>query len=253
LYKIPANTLFTGKNLVFMPECHSTNSIAMELCQKSPVAPEGTVVITAHQTQGRGQRGNSWVAAPGKNFTFSLILHPIFLDLGRQFYLNVFTSLAIRDYLQLKGCPKAMIKWPNDVFVGGMKICGILMENQLTGQKLSRSIIGIGLNMNQEHFEMASVTSMRLATGREFDLQAEFETLLGMIEVRYLQLRSGELERLMEDYLAAMYWINEMHTFRSEERYFDGIICGLDESGRLRVRVGSDEKVFGTKEISYEH
>jgi len=69
LHKIPANTLFLGKNLVFMPECHSTNSFALKLCQQSPLTADGTVVITSNQTAGRGQRGSTWQSEPGMNLT----------------------------------------------------------------------------------------------------------------------------------------------------------------------------------------
>lgn len=251
MYKIPAKTLFMGKNLVFMPNCHSTNTFAWELCQESTPAAEGTVVITDSQGEGRGQRGKSWITEPGKNFTFSLILTPGFLAINDQFYLNIFVALAIEDYLRQKGCTDVRIKWPNDVYAGEKKICGILIENQLRGNQLASTVIGIGLNINQRRFEVESATSLGLVLDREFSLEEELEILLGRIEARFLQLRHGELGRLKEDYLRSMYWLNEMHTFRSNGRDFVGTICGLDQSGRLRVAVGKAEKVFGTREISY--
>jgi len=251
LYKILANTLFLGKNLVFMPECHSTNSFAIQLCQQSSPIAEGTVVITANQTSGRGQHGNTWLAEPGKNLTFSVILKPTFLSINDQFYLNIFTSLAIHDYLRDKGCPNLSIKWPNDVYVNEKKICGILIENQLLGNLLCNTVIGIGLNMNQQEFEIHRATSLSLTLDREFELQSELEILLSMVEARYLQLRQNKLTVLLEDYLRAMYWLDELHTFSSNGHDFEGTICGVDQSGRLRVKISSEEKVFGMKEISY--
>jgi BirA family biotin operon repressor/biotin-[acetyl-CoA-carboxylase] ligase len=251
LYKIPANTLFVGKNIVFMPECHSTNSYALELCQQSPVVPEGTIVITNNQTGGRGQRGKQWITAPGKNFTFSILFKPSFLSVKDQFYLNVFTSLSVYDYLREKGCETVRIKWPNDIYVGSKKICGILIENLVTANLFSNVVIGIGLNVNQDKFSMDSATSMSIELGRLFDLPLEFEELLAFIEARYLKLRRNELHSMMMEYVLLMYWRGEHHVFSDNSGNFEGTITGLDESGRLRILTDRGEISFEMKEISY--
>jgi BirA family biotin operon repressor/biotin-[acetyl-CoA-carboxylase] ligase len=250
LYKIPASTLFLGKNLVFMPECHSTNTLALQLCQNSaPV--EGTLVITPNQTAGRGQRGNGWEAEPGKNFTFSLILKPAMLAIKDQFYLNIFTSLAVRDYLAAKACTAVHVKWPNDIYVGSKKICGILVESQISGNKFSHVVVGVGLNMNQQQFGTETATSLSALTGMVFDLQAELEILLKFLEARYLQLREGKLSLLMADYLDVLYGLNKPLAFDIGGVMTEGMIVGVDESGRLRVLMEGRERVFGVKEVSY--
>jgi BirA family biotin operon repressor/biotin-[acetyl-CoA-carboxylase] ligase len=251
LYKIPASTLFLGKNLVFVPECHSTNTLALQLCQNSgPV--EGTLVITPNQTAGRGQRGNGWEAEPGKNFTFSLILKPGMLAVKDQFYLNIFTSLALRDYLVDKACPAVHVKWPNDIYVGSKKICGILVESQISGNKFSHVVVGIGLNVNQQKFGTDTATSLSSLTGKEFDLQLELETLLTFVEARYLQLREGKLTLLMEDYLDVLYGLNKPLMFDVGGVLAEGLIAGVDEFGRLRVLMEGKERVFGVKEVGYK-
>lgn len=251
MYKIPATTLFMGKNLVFMPECHSTNTFALGLCQQATPPTDGTVVITASQTAGRGQRGNSWITEPGKNLTLSIILKTQFLGIKDQFYLNIFTSLAVLDYLAARNCPRVNIKWPNDVYAGNRKICGILVENQVLGNKLSNSVVGIGLNINQQHFESESATSLSLETGGDYDLQSELETLLGALEARYLVLRQQNLQGLMKDYLDTMYWLNETHTFHANGVNFEGKITGVDTRGRLIIKERGEEKTFDVREVSY--
>jgi len=251
LYKIPASTLFLGKNLVFMPECHSTNSYSLQLCQQSPLAPEGTVVITDNQTAGRGQRGNTWITQPGKNLTFSILLKPAFLSVKDQFYLTVFTSLSLRDYLHHKGCSNVRIKWPNDIYVGSKKICGILIENVVSGNRFSNVVIGIGLNVNQDQFDVDTATSLRLSLNQSFDLQSELETLLAFVEARYLKLRQNDLQSMMHEYLSLMYWRGEAHMFSTNDNYFEGTITGLDENGRLKILTSSGENLFEVKEISY--
>lgn len=252
MHKIPANTLFLGKNLVFMPECHSTNSFALKLCQQSPLTTDGTVVITSNQTAGRGQRGSTWYSEPGMNLTFSVILKPTFLPINNLFFLNIFSALAIRDYLINKGCHAVLIKWPNDIYVNDKKLCGILVENQLKGSGLNCTVIGIGLNINQQQFDVEIASSLSLVLGRTFALEAELELVLSMIEARYLQLRQNKLSVLMDEYLRVLYWFNELHSFSANGESFQGTICGVDQSGKLRVRINGKERLFDAKEITYE-
>jgi BirA family transcriptional regulator, biotin operon repressor / biotin---[acetyl-CoA-carboxylase] ligase len=249
LYKIPANTLFVGKNLVFVPECHSTNLLAHDLSQMQNT-PEGTTVITNNQTAGRGQRGNSWEAEPGKNLTLSVILKPSFLLTKDQFFLNIFTSLAIHDLLVDKTNAIVRIKWPNDIIVDDKKISGILIENQIRGSQVSISVVGIGLNVNQTNFATDSATSLHHFRGM-VSLQELFEELSENIESRYLQLRAGNYQLLKQDYMSKLYWMGEERKFASAESTFAGVIQGIDEFGRLSVGTDAGTRTFDLKEISY--
>jgi BirA family transcriptional regulator, biotin operon repressor / biotin---[acetyl-CoA-carboxylase] ligase len=210
------------------------------------------VVITANQTAGRGQRGSTWQSEPGMNLTFSVILKPTFLSIKNIFYLNVFSALAVHDYVAEKGCPRVFIKWPNDIYVNEKKLGGILVENQLKGNELNCTVVGIGLNINQQRFDVDIASSMSNMLGRQFELQEELEILLSIIEARYLQLRQNKLSALMEDYLRVLYWLNEMHSFSANGDVFEGTICGVDQSGKLRVRINGEERLYGVKEIGYE-
>lgn len=233
-----------------MPECHSTNTTAMELCQQTN-APEGTLVITSNQTSGRGQRGNTWESAPNMNLTFSLVWKPTFLAAREQFYLNIVTSLSIRDFLAECSHVPVHIKWPNDILANELKICGILIENQLSGDKITNVVAGIGVNINQQHFESATATSLSLITSRQYDLQTMLEALLTHLETRYLQLRQNKREELQAEYLKHLYRINQEYSFLSQERIFKGKIMGIDDHGRLRIATEEGEKVFGIKEVSF--
>ena len=250
MYKIPANTLFIGKSLIYVPECHSTNSLALEMSQQRSVL-DGTVVITDNQTAGRGQRGNTWEAAQGKNLTFSIVLQPLFLAVKDQFFLNIFTSLAIQDFLSDKTSATVKIKWPNDILVNGKKICGILIENQIRGLQVSNTIAGIGLNINQSEFNIATATSLCVVLNKQFDLQLVFDELIGCIEARYMQLRKGSMATLKEEYLQQLYWQGEDHVFTSNGISFTGKINGIDEVGKLSIDTREGERYFDIKEISY--
>jgi BirA family transcriptional regulator, biotin operon repressor / biotin---[acetyl-CoA-carboxylase] ligase len=251
LYKIPANTLFIGQSLVFMPECHSTNDEALQRIRSGKV-PEGTVIVTDNQIKGRGQRSNVWIAAPGANLTFSIILSPSFLPVSDQFYLNMSIALGITDFIQQLIPEKAVrIKWPNDIIIEDKKVCGILIENQLSGKRIQHSVVGIGLNVNQTQFEFENASSLRALSGKTFQLAEVLEKLLEQIEARYLMLRNQHLQKLYADYLSAMHWLGEHHSFSYSQNQFEGEIIGVDEIGRLRIQVGGEVKVFSVKEVNY--
>jgi BirA family biotin operon repressor/biotin-[acetyl-CoA-carboxylase] ligase len=250
LYKIPANTLFLGKNVVFVPECHSTNTLALELSQQ-PTIPDGTIVITNNQTAGRGQRGNTWQAQPGQNLTLSVILKPSFLPVKDQFYLNIFTSLAVQDVISDVIGANVSVKWPNDVLVANKKICGILIENQIRGAQVSISVIGIGLNVNQTDLPVATATSLASVSGGDFDLESLLHKLTERLEIRYLQLRQGNYSGLSNTYLEKLYWKDETHLFESGDKQFEAIIKGIDHNGRLLLVSGDQTLTFDVKEIRY--
>ena len=250
MYKIPAKTLFIGKNLIYVPECHSTNDLAARIINQ-PSGLDGTIIVTDKQIKGRGQRGNQWLSEPGMNLTFSIILKPTFISPRDQFFLTRVISLAIHDLLKALIEWSAFIKWPNDLMVNDKKICGILIENQLRGNEIIHTIVGIGLNVNQENFNLSSATSLALITSKQFHLPSLLEALLENIEARYLALRNGKLKALENAYLDAMYWRNELHTFSSNEELFQGSIIGLDPIGKLLIYVNGTVRSFDAKEIVY--
>ncbi len=248
MYKIPASTLFVGKNLVFVPDCHSTNSLALDLGQRASAA-EGTVVITDNQYSGRGQRGNLWISEPGKNLTFSVLLKPKVRP-DQQFILTQLVALAVADYVITK-TTSVKIKWPNDILVNDKKICGILIESSLSGAVVQFVIAGAGLNINQTVFQNPRATSLKLETGKEFNLNTELHELLQAVEVRYLQLREGNIAKLQHDYLQRLYRLGEQHEFKTGSEFVKGSIESVDEQGRLQVKIDGATKTFDLKEISF--
>lgn len=240
-----------GHSVVFMPECHSTNDEASRLIESSSKVLEGTVVITSNQTSGRGQRGNTWISEPGKNLTFSIVIKPTFLSAQDQFLLNKAFSLGLYDYLSSTLDASVKIKWPNDMVVNDKKICGILIENQIQGQNIQHSVVGIGLNVNQDNFSMPTATSMKVLRGNDFLLEKELNELLGYLETRYIQLRSGNLEELSNDYHASLYWLRERHMFKKAEEIFEGEITGIDPFGKLKINVDGTTEYFELKQIQF--
>lgn len=201
------------------------------------------------QTAGIGQRGNHWEAEPGKNLTFSLVLHPTFLPADRQFKLTEALSLALCDCL--KGLRDLKVKWPNDIHVGKRKICGTLVSTRLQGAQIASAICGIGLNVNQTVFPdwVPNPTSMALLTGEEYDLEPLLKKILACIEKRYNDLKAGidpepeYLEHLLNLGVPAHYIYNEKEIVAT--------ITGVDPHGRLLLTVDDGRRIScGMKEIS---
>ncbi len=246
----PPNTLFIGQNTIFLPTCGSTNSELLERAAHLNVT-EGTVVITAHQSAGRGQRGNTWEAQPAQNLTFSVLLKPAFLTAAGQFELNIAVALACHRLLSAYFPGKVALKWPNDLYYGDQKMGGILIENTVKGTLLAQSVVGIGLNVNQTEFTHPRAVSMRNAARQEYDLGEIFNELLTHLEATYLQLRAGQTEGLRQEYLGALYALGQPKLFRVGEAVQEGTIRGVDPSGRLVVEMEGQPHYFGFKEIAF--
>lgn len=250
MYKIPAKTLFFGKNLIYVSECHSTNDLAWELV-KSQKAGEGAIIVTDYQTAGRGQRGNAWEAAAGLNLTFSLVLKPTFLAPNQHFALNMFTSLAVLQALAEAGVTDLHVKWPNDVMSGTRKIVGILVENTVQANHIVHTVAGIGVNVNQEAFEAPTATSIKSVTGAHQDLSDMLNRVTARLESGYLKLKQHGLAALQAEYLANLYWRNEQRSFLYRDTPIEGIIRGVDEFGRLCIDTNGATIRVDLKEIKY--
>lgn len=244
------NTLFMGQQLYYLPVCESTNSEAQQLLIKNK-ATEGCTVLTSEQTRGRGQRGNTWEAEPGKNITLSVILSPVFLPVRQQFYLNMAVSLAVLDLLHEYGATGAQVKWPNDLYFKDKKVGGILIENTINSYSLQHSIVGIGLNINQLNFGIGTATSLAAITGISINLVQVTARLLELLEKRYLELRNGKFARLKYEYLQALYRYQEPHWFIVNGARVQGSIVGVDEDGKLGVNIENELCFFDFKEIAY--
>ncbi|WP_165699387.1 biotin--[acetyl-CoA-carboxylase] ligase [Hymenobacter jejuensis] len=249
---ISPQTLFTGQQLVWLPECASTNTEAQALVVKNS-ATDGCTVITDKQTAGRGQRGNRWEAAAGENLTLSVVWRPTFLAASEQFHLSMAVALAVHDWGRalLGPDPALRVKWPNDIFFGDQKLGGILIENTLNGAKIQSSIAGIGLNINQQDFGVSTATSLSRLTGRHYSLPTLAARLLECLERRYLQLRAGNVNALRHDYLQVLFRYREWHQYEINGTRVTGQIVGTDENGRLTVEIEGKLQSFDLQEIKY--
>jgi BirA family transcriptional regulator, biotin operon repressor / biotin---[acetyl-CoA-carboxylase] ligase len=248
-------TLFIGQNSIHLTVVDSTNSYASEMLRQiRPV--EGTIIYTFEQNQGRGQRGNTWYSEPNKNVALSLILHPSFLSGNEQFLLTKIASLAVADLMaeSLSNDYDIKIKWPNDIYINEKKIAGILIENVISENTLQSSIIGIGININQTIFgeETNNATSLKILSGKEYNLQTMMERLCGFLEARYLQLKSNKRDLIDNAYLKRLYRLNEWKKYSANNEKFEGRIISVSAIGRLQVELHTAEiREYDLKEIAF--
>ncbi len=231
----------------------STNSFLKDL-SVSAALENFTVVVTQKQTKGRGQQKNEWLSEPHKNLTFSVFTSLKDVKIIHKKYLNFAISLAIYRVLFDKNTPKISIKWPNDLMAANKKICGILIENTFFGDQIKSTIIGIGLNVNQEKFPVSlrNVTSLKLATLKETDLNVLLHEILAELQSNLKLLESKDFHLLEEQYLNVLYKKNIPTMFKtSKDEIFMGIISGISDQGNLQIQLEDDSiKEFGIKEVS---
>lgn len=229
--------------LIPIEEIDSTNNYLSELGEREPVE-EFTVALADFQTAGKGQRGNSWEAEKGKNLLFSFVLYPTFLEARRQFVLSQIVSLSVKEELD-EWTTGISIKWPNDIYREDKKICGMLIENDLTGMYIARSISGIGININQEHFlsNAPNPVSLKQITGQEYDRYTILGNIMQRVKTYYAALQKGETAYIARRYEQALFRKEGMHRYRDSDGEFNARIVGVeadghfileDENGRIR-------------------
>ncbi|MFY7671669.1 biotin--[acetyl-CoA-carboxylase] ligase [Tenacibaculum sp. MEBiC06402] len=233
----------------------STNSFLKDLSVASELN-DFTIIVTEKQSSGRGQMNTVWVSEPCKNLLFSVYTTFDNLEIHNQTYLNFAVALSVYDTLNSLEIPKLSVKWPNDILSEKKKVCGILIENILKGKMINASIIGIGLNVNQEIFppELPDAASLKMILNKEFDLDDLLKEFISKLKTNINLLKSGGYSLLEERYLQVLYKKNIPSMFKDAENVlFMGKIIGVNTTnGKLQIEL-SDETVkeFALKEVSF--
>ncbi len=216
----------------------STNTYLSRL---AATLPGGTVIYTPSQTAGRGQKGNSWESEDGKNLTFSMLVKYPPVKARDQFYLSEAAALAVVEALTAQAGEGFAVKWPNDVYWHDKKVCGMLIENSLDGSDIATSIVGIGININQERFlsDAPNPVSLINITGHEHDLMAVLKAVCSRIEELVASLGDGHArEALHEQYMVALYRNDgQLHPYEDAAgRRFMASVAGIAPDGTLTLR-----------------
>ena len=244
--------------LLVLMETDSTNRHLTQLCDEQGTdIPEFMTVIAERQTAGKGQRGNSWESEDCKNITFSFVLYPTFIEARQQFILSQIISLSIKEELD-EWAEGISIKWPNDIYWNEKKICGILIENDLLGHHIGRSITGIGVNINQEVFrsDAPNPVSLKQITGEDHDRYLILANIMKRIKEYYTLLRtdcSGKTADLINTrYAHSLFRRNGFHRYADANGEFLACLLRVEPDGRfiLEDQEGK-ERGYLFKEVQY--
>lgn len=233
--------------IIHIDETDSTNRwlVANRTEGQSPC-----VVVADYQTAGRGCGTNKWESERGKNLLFSMLIHPTEIPVNKQFVVSmaVANSIAavVAKYVEKR---TVSVKWPNDIYVGDKKICGILIENRLQGGVIKDSIIGVGLNVNQLCFvsDAPNPVSMANITGRQFDREQLLRELLETFDEEW-----ADLEQVHRRYLQQLYRRKGFFRYRDAYGECTAEIVTVEADGHLVLQdVDGRTNRYAFKEIQF--
>lgn len=237
-------------HIIKLSATDSTNDYLKQL-HKEKSLDNYTIVTTLSQTNGKGQMGTHWVSQEGKNLTFSVLLKNISTIQNSIFDYNVAVAVSIVQVLQALELPNLNIKWPNDILSENKKVGGILIENSVKADGTIDSIIGIGLNVNQDDFsDLPMASSLKNVADKTFDLDELLLQLVYQIETNLNQISSHK-ETYWKIYIKYLFKINVPMAFEDQHQSrFMGIITGVTDEGKLSVMLEDDStQYFTLKEI----
>ncbi len=241
-------------NIIKLNAIDSTNSYLKKLLVQNNL--ESYTVVTAnYQTAGRGQLGTTWVSDDSKNLIFSVLIRFESLKLRHQFYLNMAVSMGVITVLQRTLRNRFFIKWPNDIMAEKDKVAGILIENIVSGKFVKNTIVGIGLNVNQQEFPdfIESVTSLKKLSGIDYDRDELLNQLLISIKSFVDLVDKKEFENLKKLYIGVLFKMNTPAMFKDKNgNLFLAKIVDVNEDGKLVVALENDTtRAFNLKEIKF--
>lgn len=238
--------------ILFYPSLESSNTF---LKQNKDIAPF-CMVVAVSQPAGRGQRGNTWESEPGKNLTFSFYFAPEKLPASRQFTISEAVALSVVDLLRHYGID-ALVKWPNDIYAEGKKICGILIENSIYGSSISKCIVGVGLNVNQTQFSssLPNPVSMSQMTGREYPLEKVALKLGDILEQNLKKIDDENFHRSLHQRYLTELWRGDgdFYPFKDADgNEFKASIHDIEPMGHILLKKENGETSrFAFKEIAF--
>ena len=242
-------TLVAGKHIYCFPALDSTNQRAKKMASQG--VSDGTLILAEQQTAGRGRMDRKWISPPGVNILCSMIFHPP-LQASSVFKLTMLTSVAIVEAIKKTCALKAQIKWPNDVYINGKKVCGILSEFSTTGNSIDHVIVGIGINVNFDtysHPEIKEIaTSLKEEKGSRVSRLQLIKNIILETDLRYRKLTSSNTEWLTKEWNQNCLVINQQVKIITDKSETCGVAKGINEEGQLLLmdKTGQlHEIVFG--------
>ena len=238
-------------NIISVSGINSTNDHLREL-HKAAKLPEGTVILADFQHKGKGRGENSWYSGNGMNILMSILLFPK-IKTEQFFFLTEMVSLALIEMLSEINI-KAKIKWPNDIYVGDKKIGGILIENTLTSDIIESSIIGVGLNVNEEKFpdDLPNPVSIKNISGKDHNREVLTDSLLEKLSDHFNSLLAGQTDSMHTKYNTHLFRKKQLSKFSINGIQFEATIYLVQKDGMIVLETTDGEQkqfAFGELEM----
>ena len=235
----------------------STNTYLRELNGGDP-AYDYEVAVADFQTAGRGQKGNTWESEQGKNLLFSILSHPKGIKVQEQFYISEAIALAVSDAVIAAAGPEYAagfsVKWSNDIYYKDCKMAGILIENTLQGSSILDTVVGVGLDVNQEVFvsDAPNPISLKNITGRDYDRDALLDDIIARF-IGYMELDTPSQRAGVDElYRSRLYRRQGYYKFRDENGVFEACIEGIRPDGCLMLQTRSGEhRTYEFKQVQF--
>ncbi len=245
-----------NSEILWLDEVDSTNRFLVEKAKNDDALPNGFVVVAEHQTVGKGQGTNRWESEAEKNLLFSLLLKPDDVHASEQFIISQIVALGLRETVEAFLSCKVSVKWPNDIYVGDKKIAGILIENRLQGARITQSIVGVGLNVNQRAFvsDAPNPVSMCQIADLEFDRQQILTKFLQRVEEYFADLTTEKRQAIANSYLKNLYRSDGFYWFEDDVNgRFSARIADVLPNGHLVLERKNDAQryVYAFKEVRF--
>lgn len=245
------NTTWAGQEIYYYDVTDSTNIRAKELAEEGH--PSGTLVVADRQESGRGRRGRSWDSPSGTGIFMTLLLKPE-MNPNHASMLTLVAAMAVSRAISKCADTEALIKWPNDIVIGGKKICGILTEMSAQFDFINHIVIGIGINVHNEHFpeEIAeTASSILLQTGKRIRRAELIEQILEQFEHYYaIFMETEDLSGLVKEYNSILVNMNKSVRVLDPKEPFEGKAMGITKKGELIVDTWESRKMVSSGEVS---
>lgn len=230
------------REILVFEETGSTNDLAAQFGRQE--AAGGIAIFAERQTSGRGRFGRRWESASHRGLWFSLLLRPVF-PLALWPRLTTWTAVAVAAAIDRFVSGSATIKWPNDVYLLGKKAAGILIETGTDHTQQHFAVVGVGVNVNQEHQEfpkelLSKATSLRVAAGKAVDRTALAASILQELASREPLLIDG-FEGILAEAGKRSLLIGKWVRVRTGETLVEGVAEALDDQGQLLLRRADGE------------
>lgn len=245
--------LSKDRRIVRLEEAESTNLYLKQLAREEYLE-EGSMVVADFQTVGRGQMGSTWFSSKGENLLFSLLIYPKDVLAKEQFIISRIASLAVKNTLD-QFTDDIRIKWPNDIYWKEQKIAGILIENDIEGRCIGNSVIGVGININEQSFPsgLLNPVSLLQITGSVHDRDYILNIFQREFFLLYRDFQQGEVKAIEDEYMLDLYRVNGYYWYEDKNGRFMAEIDDVLPSGHLVLRImdTNEERKYAFKEVAF--